>query len=469
MKRIIWIGFFYMWSCCAGASDHLPQPIKQALSTHHLPAAALSIYMQSFNSNKPLWVYQPDIPRSPASTMKLITSYAALELLGPAYRWRTVLATTAPIKEGVLQGDLYIKGYGDPKLTTEHIYMLLKALRDQGIQEIKGDLILDRTWFKAQPEEPAFDATPERAYNMAPDALIFNFNAINVTAKSDKDQVILDMDPPLPCISLNNALKVSHDTCAQAELPRPLIAEMIAGGVNVQFAGSFPANCLVSRYYQFIASPHYVGNFFALTWQALGGIWQGRVREGILPVQAKVLYTHYSPDLVNVIRDINKFSNNTMARLVYLTLGAEQQASLSASEEQVLRWLHRTGFSPASFVIENGSGLSRKARISAALLGQLIHKVMQSPYASEWESSLPIVGVDGSMKTRLDDHAIAGSAHIKTGSLDGVRAIAGTITGKNGKKAVIVAILNQPDREIGTEVLDEVLKHAWKIITQPSK
>jgi D-alanyl-D-alanine carboxypeptidase/D-alanyl-D-alanine-endopeptidase (penicillin-binding protein 4) len=467
MRQWLYAGLLSIWSLSASAGDLLPRAIQQALRLNHIPAEALSIYMAPAYGGKPYWVYRADMPMSPASTMKLVTSYAALELLGPAYRWRTDLASTAPVKEGVLQGDLYLKGSGDPKLTVENIYLMLKALRDQGIQEINGDLILDRTWF-IPPQEAAFDTTPELAYNVAPEAMIFNFNAVKVTAQSDNRQVRMKVEPPLSLIHLENDLMVSsQESCANGDsLPRPVMTEMVAGSVNVQFVGKFPAHCTGSRYYQLIDTSRYIGSFFALTWQSLGGIWQGRVREAPVPAAAHILYTHYSPDLVNVIRDVNKFSNNTMARLVYLTLGADQQASLQTSQNRLLRWLQRKGLSTASFVVENGSGLSRKEQISAALLGQLLRAAMRSPYASELESSLPIVGIDGTMKNRLVGHNIAGYAHIKTGTLTGVRAIAGTLTGADGKKAVIVAMINQPDTEVGAEVLDAVLTHAWEMIDQ---
>lgn len=449
----------------------LPASVARALKADRIPPKALAVYMAPVNGNQPYWVYRADVPMHPASTMKLVTSYAALELLGPDYRWHTVLASMAPVKNGVLEGDLYIKGYGDPKLTTENIRAMLEALRAKGIQKITGDLILDGRWFQYQSRHTPFDDTPEFAYNVEPAALIFNFNAFKITAESDTERANLTIDPPLPIVTLNNALSVSvKKSCMNGRsLPKPVISE--AGtGVKVDFTGKFPANCSGARYYQLIDSVRYVGSFFAMTWQELGGEWIGRVQEGVMPDNAQILYTQYSPELVSVIRDMNKFSNNMMARNIYLTLGAYgkpgQRENLHHAQQGILPWLQEKGLATQSLVLENGSGLSHKERISAALLGQIIREAMLGQYADQFESSLPVVGIDGTMQHRLVNHEIAGAAHIKTGTLDGVRAIAGTIDAPDGQKVVIVAILNYDDKEMGTAVLDEVLKYAWNIRKQ---
>lgn len=460
---------WFCWHFAIGAENSLPMDIRQTLAKHAIAEDSLSIYMAPLYGKEPIWAYRENVMMNPASTMKVLTSYAALDLLGPDYRWSTVLSHQAKIEQGVLQGDLYIKGQGDPRLFDKDIEEMLAALRERGIQKIVGDLVIDRSWL-VLPEEPAFDMTPEYAYNLAPDALLFNHHLIKINAQSDGETVQITADPKLSAVKLKNDLRINKVLeCQKSSVPRPIIIDTVEGKVTVRFKGEFPPYCEKEKYYQVLDGNRYAADFFALTWKKLGGVWQGKVREGKAPDDGRVLYTHYSPDLRKVVRETNKHSNNTMARLLYLRLGGkacDQPVSLPKAQTYMLRWMQGKGWKTKSVVIENGSGLSRRERLSAHLLANVIQTAMRSPYAGAFESSLPVVGVNGTMQDRLVEHEIMGRAFIKTGTLANVKAIAGTIHGMNGKRAVIVAIINQDHLQGGAEVLDEVLKHAWQLLAK---
>lgn len=454
--------------CCQPAlavDNELPTTIKQTLAERAISEDALSVYMIPINSKKPLWSYHADVSRNPASTMKLVTTYAALELLGPQYRWKTILAISGKIRHGILKGNIYIKGSGDPKLTTDDLMEMLSVLRARGIREIQGNLVLDRSWF-IHPEVTAFDNTPEAAYQVLPDALLFNHNTAEVTLSSNDKEVTLILDPALPALGIRNTLAVDKSLpCPVKSMPRPYFIDTVEGKLTMRFDGGFPPNCQETRYYQALDVKRYIATLFASLWENSGGKWSGQVRMGKMPKGSRILSTHVSPPLQEILVDLNKWSNNPMARLVYLRLGKGRYGSLAKSEKRIRQWMQKKGWATDTLVLENGSGLSRVERISARLLAKMLQNAMRGPYGKILESSLPIIGVDGTLKERLVDHSMAGQAYLKTGTLVNVKAIAG-IMDTPQEKAVIVAIINQDQLQGGAEVLDEVLKHAWFILNK---
>ena len=447
------------------AQDRLPAPVAQALKAAGVPQASAAVLVKEVDARMPRASFNADKPMNPASVMKLVTTYAALELLGPAYAWKTEAYALGPINDGVLEGDLAFKGYGDPKFGFEQFWLLLRQLRDKGLREIRGNLLLDRSHFASTAHDPArFDGEPLRPYNVGPDALLVNYKAVRLTFAPDAARRILTVsaEPFPPQFDLVNLVKLTDGTCGSAwyEGIRMDLAE--TGAVaRLILTGSYPAACgEKTRSVSVMSHPQFVAGVFRQLWKELGGTFNGGLREGILPAEARLLARGESPALAEVVRDINKFSNNVMARQLYLTLGAEaskRPARGEDAEAAIHAWLAEKEMRMPELVIENGAGLSRLNRISADSLGRLLAAAFASPVMPEFIASLPLAGIDGTMRKRLNGNGVAGRAHVKTGYLEGVRAIAGYVLDRRGRRNIVVFMVNHHNAGASKAAQDALL------------
>ena len=452
----------------AGAHAQLPAPLAQALQAAGVPESAVGLYVQEVGAAKPLLALNAERGFNPASTMKLVTTYAALELLGPAFTWSTELYAGGPVQDGVLAGDLIVKGYGDPQLTLEEFWLMLRSLRARGVRDIRGDLVLDRSYFAAEAADPAsFDNEPTRPYNTLPDALLVNFKAVRLSFVPDAQSrsVAILPEPDHPQISIVNNLVLDQAACGDWVERIRAEASGDDNAARLAIGGAYSAQCgEKERSYSLLGQRPYFGGLFRQLWKELGGSLQGEVRDGTPPAQARLLLGHASPPLAEVVRSINKFSNNVMARQLYLTLGAQQSAppATTAKAEQAIRaWLAGKGLDMRELVLENGAGLSRIERISARGMGELLVAAYASPVMPELISSLPLIAVDGTLKRRLKDSAIAGRAHIKGGTLAGVRAIAGYLLARSGRMTVVVCLVNHARAAEARAFQDALLQWAY--------
>lgn len=443
----------------AAQAEDLPEAVHSALRNAHIPLSAVGIEVRELDADKPLISINADQAMNPASTMKLLTSYAGLELLGPAYTWKTEAYLRGRLEDGILNGDLILKGYGDPGLTMEQFWLWLRELRNRGLREIQGDLILDRSAFQPTPYDPAeFDSDPLRAYNVGPDALLLNFNALRLRYIPDGDKVNIITEPALAGIPLvNRVLAASQGGCSNwSEGLFPQIDSS-----TLLLKGSFPTRC--GEREQFLSLlPHtaYMQAVFHSLWQELGGKLDGNVRDGSLPPDATLFSTHSSPSLSEQIRSINKFSNNVMARQLFLTLSLVESspATIEHSKQIVRTWLNAKGLSGNGIVLDNGAGLSRNERISAHDMAMLLQAAQHSPFRSELEASLPIAGMDGTLRNRLLRRSAAGHAHLKTGTLAGVKTVAGYVQNGSGKLWVLVFFINHVNAIHGQAAQDALIE-----------
>jgi D-alanyl-D-alanine carboxypeptidase/D-alanyl-D-alanine-endopeptidase (penicillin-binding protein 4) len=394
--------------------------------------------------------------------MKLVTTSAALDLLGPTFNWKTDAFIDGAMNGDVLNGDLVIKGSGDPKLVIENLWLFLRRIRDAGVREIRGNLVLDRSAFAELPYDPSsFDNDPLKPYNAGPDALLLNYKVLNLhfvpDEASGKAQLI--MEPPIEGLTVNLPTLMKGDCGDWRSRLRPVIDSSAA-----RFDGGFAVSCGERTWnihpYR-MTNTQYFGGVFRRLWAELGGSLTGEVRNGVVPPTARPLTQWQSPSLSEVIRDINKFSNNVMARQVLLTI-PHQLLQLPATPELgagiIKQWLARKGIEAPELVIDNGAGLSRDERLSALTLGHLLAMEYQSPTMPEFMASMPIIGLDGTMRQRLATQTAAGNGHIKTGALEGVRAIAGYVFSASGNRYVVVFIINHPNAERGKEAQDALLQ-----------
>ena len=448
------------------ASARLPDPVARALAKAAIPESAAAFYVHEIGAARPALAEGAERAMNPASTIKLLTTYAALELLGPAYMWSTEAWAAGTLREGVLAGDLVLRGRGDPKLTLENFWLLLRDLRARGVRDIRGDLLLDRSFFAPGEHDPGrFDDQPTRPYNTGPDALLINFKAIRLHFVPDAEAraVRVLVEPPLPQVQIVNNLALDPTgQCGDWVGKLKLDARGDANSARLAFGGAFPASCGERvRNFSVLGHTQYALALFRELWREQGGSLSGTAREGAAAPDARLITTLQSSGLSEIVRDINKFSNNVMARQLFLTLGAVgvgAPASADKSGRVIRQWLAGKGLSFPELVLENGSGLSRLERISARNLGEILIAAYRSAVMPELMASLPVAAVDGTMKKRLSGADVAGQAHIKTGSLSGVRAIAGYVLDARGRRVAVVFIVNHANAGSAQIVQDALLR-----------
>ena len=453
--------------CCLDvAAQALPPTVVEALSRTEIPPQAVGLYVSPVDGGDALQALNPDLPLQPASTMKLVTTYAALETLGPTFQWQTDAYARGALADGVLHGDLIIRGSGDPKLVLENFWLFLRRLRAAGIADIRGDVILDRSAFAPMVHDAAaFDGDPLRPYNVGPDALLLNYKTLALRFVPDPQRGIVRVqsEPPLAAFPIE-ALRLVEGECGdwRARLG------MEIGELGVRFNGGYALSCGEQGWQLHpypISHTRYFDLMFRRMWADLGGFVRGRVRDGSLPVDAWPVAQWRSPPLSELVRDINKFSNNVMARQVLLSI-AQRETGLPADPVQgaaaVRAWLRGKGIDANELVIDNGSGLSRGERISARMLARMLVAAYRAPLMPEFIASLPLVGLDGTMRRRLLDQPVAGRAHIKTGRLDDVRAIAGYVLAASGRRYAVVCLINHANVERAGEVQDALLQWIYE-------
>ena len=440
----------------------LPPAIAAALAQAKVPQSAFALWAQPVDAASPSWGVNPDAPMNPASVFKLVTTGAALDLLGPAWSWKTPVAFTGPVRHGALEGSLVIRGSGDPSLVMERLWLLLRRVRDAGVREIAGDIVLDHGAFAAETRSPAdFDGAPSEPYNVLPDALLLNFKSVVLSFAPDAEAHVARVvsEPPLAGFAVDATVPLARGACDDW---RGKLKASTDDAARWRFAGAYPASCGARSWPLAYADPaSYDARLVEALWREMGGGLKGRVRDGAAPPDAVPAFEFASPTLAEVVRDINKYSNNVMAEQVFLTLASQSAQSAQvpaaaapdAARAVLADWLHtRVGPVADATVIENGSGLARGTRISARALGALLQHVWRSPAMPELASSLPLNGVDGTLRRTAS--ATPGRAHLKTGSMRDVVAIAGYVLADSGRRYVLVAIVNDPNAAAARPALD---------------
>jgi D-alanyl-D-alanine carboxypeptidase/D-alanyl-D-alanine-endopeptidase (penicillin-binding protein 4) len=440
--------------------------VYQALRAAGIPGSSAAAIVQELGPRKPVLSVNAHQAMNPASVMKLLTTYAGLELLGPAYRWRTEIYLEGELAEGVLKGNLVLRGSGDPKLNVESFWMLLRALRGKGLREIRGDLVLDRSHFESVAGDPGhFDGDPFRPYNVLPDALLVNFRSLRFSFLPEpaSKTVRLYVEPRPPELQVVNVLKLTEGTCPEGRAFRDLLQPTFEPErKRALFTGQYPAACGERELnVALLPADAHVAGVLRQLWSELGGSWAGEVREGRAPAGAAPFHVHESAPLAELVRDVNKFSNNVMARQLFLTLGAPDGragASAERSRQAIRGWLAGRALEFRDLVIENGSGLSRAERISAASLAALLQAAWRSAVMPEFIASMPVAAVDGTMRRRLRGDGVAGQAHMKTGLLGDVRSMAGYVLDRHGNRSIVVMMVNHPNAHQAQGALDALLR-----------
>ncbi len=467
MTMRFWVAVILGLATAVANAQNLPPEIDAALARAKISRDAVTILVtDAQGKTAPRVSHRATVPMNPASLMKLVTTYAALDLLVPAFTWTTPVFVEGAVRDGTLFGNLYIKGQGDPKLVSERLWLLLRRVQGLGVKTIAGDIVLDRSAFENVEVDPSlFDGEPLRPYNAAPDALLLNFKAVVMTFVPDRtaNTAQIQFEPPLSGVHMQHSVPLSNGDCGDY---RSALKADFSDPAAIRFGGAYPANCGERVWATAYADPKsYATRAVEGMWREMGGKLAGSVRYGSVPATlTRPAFEISSPPLPEVIRDINKYSNNVMAQQLFLTLSLQPKsatpvaspvATLAASRDVVQRWWRNT-ISPDDVpVLDNGSGLSRSERISANALGKLLVSAYASPVMPELMSSLPITGVDGTLRGRRS--AARGSAHLKSGTLRDVTGVAGYVLTNSGKRYVVVMIINQSGAASGRSAIDALL------------
>ena len=445
------------------AAARLPPAVLQALAKANVPPEAVAVVVQDVSGPvRTRLAWRADEPMNPASLTKLLTTYAALDLLGPAWTWTTPVWVQGSVDaDGVLDGNLVIKGSGDPKLVLERVWLLLRRVQQLGIREIRGDIVLDRSAFVVPEQNPAdFDGEPLRPYNVRADALLLNYRAfvLTLTPDAQRNVAAIGFEPPLAGVKVDANVPLLAGPC---EDWRGALKADFSDPQRIRLAGGFPAACGERAWALAYGEPKvYNERLLGGLWRELGGKLGGTVRDGPAPA-TRPTFEVASPALADVIREINKFSNNVMAQQLFLTLGLQRggAGTPEGAREVLRRWLQdRLG--PKNLegtVIDNGSGLSRETRLSAQTLARLLQSAFASPVMPELMASLPVSGIDGTL-TR--SRGAPGRAHLKTGSLRDVAGVAGYVLGPAGRRMVLVALVNHPNANAARPAFDALVQWA---------
>ncbi len=463
----------------------VPAALQKIFARAQIPPDAVALLVLDASGQQlPRLSHRADALMNPASVMKLVTTYLALDTLGPEFTWKTQVILDGKINDGLLSGDLVLRGSGDPKLVVERLQAMLMQVQNSGVRAIHGDIVLDRSAFSVSGQSAAdFDGEPLRPYNARPDALLVNFKSLVMTFTPDPatGRALVRSEPPLAGVQVDESVPlVSSPRCGdwrtelRASLERP---------ERVQFAGNYSAGCGERVWPSAYVEPDsHAARAIEGSWKLLGGLLTGRVREatpaelamlrlrGTLSGQTAPLRLDVpSLPLLDVVRDVNKFSNNVMAQHLFLSLAQpggpspQTPSTLEGSREAVQAWWRKTLPQAAPPLLDNGSGLSRSERVSANALAALLQHASASRVGPAFAESLVLVGSEGGMRERA--RAAAGRAQIKTGTLRDVSAIAGYAQGLSGRGYIVIGLINHANASAGRAALDQLLE--WTVQETP--
>lgn len=435
-------------------ASNVSATLAHTLESQRLPTSAESFVILDAESGKVVASQLPDTPRSPASTIKTLTTYAALDMLGPTFVWHTQAYTRGSLKDGVLQGDLILVGGGDPYMTLERWWSFVSALRAKGLKTIEGDIVIDNSAFSLPDNDPgAFDGKPNRTYNVLPDALMVNFQSVEFRLAADSGTRSIDISAtPSPVnLHIDNHIRYATGRCSSR-----------AGRVDfrvdseqwdrVIFTGALSPSCSEKSFTRVLLKPStYAYGSFVQLWKESGGEFSGRLRLESLPPEAHLYEDFESLTVAEIIRLTNKYSSNLMARHLLLTVGAERfgvPATLEKGAAVMSEWAKERGFDLKGVDIDNGSGLSRSTHISALQLARVLDAAYRNRFAPEFMASLPLAGLDGTLRGRMKS-APGGAVRLKTGHIDGVSGVAGFVSPGGGKTYVLVSLVNHPRADYG--------------------
>ena len=446
----------------------MPAEVARALERAGIPVESVAIFVQPVDTTHPELSYNADRPMNPASVMKLVTAFAVLERLGPGFTWTTRIAIDGPLRDGRLAGNLHLVGGGDPLLDVGRLWRVLARVRAAGITHIDGDIVLDASALRLPAHDAAaFDNRPLRPYNSGPSGLLLNFNTVQLLLTPGKVGELLSVAavPALDGLTLDNRITAAAGRCVTWFRDLDSSLGWTSEGPVLTLTGTMPADCGAREWAVApFGSDHFAAALTGWLWKASGGTLAGRVRHGIAPYETTTLFEHTSPSSAEAVREMNKWSSNVIAQQLLATLAMHEPDTpdmLAAGARIATETLTAAGIPTHGLLIDNGSGLSRSAAIRADTLGRLLLTAWQRPWMPEFVSALSLAGIDGTARKRLNGSPAHGHAHIKTGTINGVRAMAGYVLDRNGRRHAVVMMVNDTKAPQSEAAQDALIEWVW--------
>lgn len=451
----------------------LPNTIKNQISQSGIPKKHLSIYIKEAGKNgKVVASLNEDILRTPASIVKSVTTYASLLQLGYNYRFHTKFYISGKVTKGVLDGNLYVKGFGDPAFGDNALKEVVNRIKKYGIKKINGNIVIDRSYFHVgSRNNSGFDKNTYSAYNAMPDAMMFNerVSTIYVTPKRHK---VVQKYGDLSYDVVNKIKFVNKKCKGRYSWPRVKINTNSSTPV-VHLSGSVSNYCSQRHISQVITKP-YKTFYYALKnrLKSNGVKVSGYLKLNKVPSYAKHIFTNYSKKLEDIISKTAKKSNNLYARQLLLYLGAQvygAPGTLDKGRKAISAILKRDGVSGVNNLqLDNGSGLSRSAKVTAKSLANM-HDIAFDKHGKRWMKTLSIAGVDGTIKKRFRNTNIKNRAWMKTGTISKVKNIAGYVKNKAGKYYTVVVIVNSKRaKAYGARLQNKIIQWLRNTTAKPS-
>lgn len=445
----------------------LPPAVREQLRKAGIGEDEVGLLAVPLDGGPPLARWNEDLPFNPASTMKLVTTHAALGLLGLDYRWGTGVYLSTLLDGDRLPGNLVLRGGGDPKFVVEDLAAFIARIRATGLRQIDGDLIIDDALYDASSRQAeTIDGERSRPYNVAPFAALMNFKSTRFvfTPEDGAEALAIGLDPPLADVRVLEQVRLLPGPCRAGAAGLRITDLGDDRHAEVRVQGEYSRACgTQSVFAAILTHRQFVHGLFKAIWLASGGQWNGATRIEPGAARGEPWLIWESPrTLGEVIVDINKNSNNVMTRQLLLHLAAHTGSAPAsvADGRRILRaWLAARGLDSPGLLFENGAGLSRTARMSAATQIAVLRDAAASPWSGVFLNSLPVIGVDGTMEYRLRADPVRGHGWIKTGALEGVRTIAGYLDAASGRRYAVAMLVNSPRARAGRVALDEFLRY----------
>ena len=425
--------------------------VDALIKKHQIPENKLSIILEDSESGERLISINPSTTRSPGSVTKIFTAFAALDLLGEAYQWRTDAFIEKENNNKEIVDHLLIRGGGDPSFSIKDLEELILNIRAKGIREIRDDIYFDQTFFRQRKKSTAkFDKSPLRPYNTMHSSLIVNSNKIDLSFNLNEQTGKPDITPLfLPIgIEIENNLSVGSGKCKDFRSQVTFDEKFRKQTLTILINGVYPAQCKnLDHDLAITRTEHYFFGVFKKLWLNSGGTINGYYKKKNKS-NKHVLVAHvFSEELSTALEMMLKESDNLTARNIFLSLPEfskrkelrnSRKLLYGSMKENNIYWHFRN-------IIDNGSGLSRVTRIKAESVMSLIQEIDQGTKFSSVKSMLPISGVDGTLKNIYQSKLLRGQLRLKTGTLNGVRCLAGFITTKSGNEYRFVFMHNNYD------------------------
>jgi D-alanyl-D-alanine carboxypeptidase/D-alanyl-D-alanine-endopeptidase (penicillin-binding protein 4) len=437
------------------ASTELARAIDRVIDAPALASAFWAVEVRSLRDGRVLYERNADKSMKPASALKVVATATALDLYGPDARIRTTVETAGRLDGlGRILGDVYLVGRGDPNLSgrfhegriTADLEEMAEALRAGGVRRIEGRLIGHEGLFTGERrgEDWAWGDLVWW-YGAEVSALAFNDNSADLKVSPGErvgDPLLVERNPRSAYYSV-----VSTATTAAADTARELRLQRDLGSNVIRLSGTLPLGGTPWENSVALEDPaRYTATVFAEVLESRGIVVAGPVitSSDPLPAGLRVLAAHDSPTMAEMLKAVNKPSQNLHAEMLLRLAGvkARGEGTVEAGHETALDFLRRSGATVETWALQDGSGLSRSDLVTARGLVALLTAMARHPHAQAFRDSLPIAGRDGTLASRMKGTPAEGRVFAKTGSLRHVNALAGYTTSRGGEPLVFAIVVN---------------------------